>query len=267
MEEFFEQYKQPGEEYQSPGYAFKDGDKLYHMGIYVKNGEGQGYALYSDAPFSEEEKEMAMKNIGGMLVSFKRVKKPFWAQYNTELKNMKKAKKEIREWAVTEEEQRMAARYEEYFEVILTARELFLSECQKLVDLEQRMFKNGYFEKKDKEYMDSILINIDAISFISIKRQYDDFEKNIALCKYVENKRNTLGFFKYRHLKKTLSISTLDSIYEKVEASMKKQNSKFNWIQPILPNIDNEELREEFAAALKRRDKEIARQIREKLRN
>lgn len=267
MKDFFEQYRRPGEEYQSPGYAFKHGGKMYHMGIYVKNGEGVGYALYADSPFTEEEKLNAIKYIGGMLVSFTRVKKTFEKQAKIETSYMEKAKKVIRKWAMTEEEKGMADRYEEFFEVILTARQRFLEDCNKVSELQRRMFDRGYFEKEDKEYLDSLLIDIDATLYILIKRQYDDFEKNKALLKYIENKRNRLGFFKYRLLKSNLSISTLDEMYDNIMESLSTFDSKFSHLPAVLSTIEHEGLRSNFADTLKKRDMEIVRQTREKLRN
>lgn len=93
MKEFFDQYRRPGEEYQSPGYAFKNDGEMYHMGIYVKDGEGVGYALYADNPLSEEEKLNVKKYIGGMLVSFTRVKRTFEKQAKVKTSYMKGAKK------------------------------------------------------------------------------------------------------------------------------------------------------------------------------
>lgn len=267
MKEFFEQYRRPGEEYQSPGYAFKNEGKIYHMGIYVKNGEGVGYALYADSPLSEEEKLKAIKYIGGMLVSFTRVKRTFEKQARVGTSYMKGAKKAIRKWAVTEEEKKMAARYEEFFEVILTARQRFLDDCEKVSKLQQGMFEQGYFEIEDKEYLDNLLLDIDATLYILIKRQYDDFEDNKALLKYVENKRNRLGFFKYRLLKTNLSMSTLDEMYENIQESLSTFDSKYSHLPSVLANIEHEGLRSNFATTLVERDKEIVRQTIEKLRN
>lgn len=267
MKEFFEQYRRAGEEYQSPGYAFKNDGKIYHMGIYVKNGEGVGYALYADSPLAEEEKLNALKYIGGMLVSFTRVKRIFEKQVKVETSYMRGAKKAIRKWAVTEEEKKMAARYEEFFEVILTARQRFLKDCDKVSKLQQKMFDQGYFEIADKEYLDSLLLDIDATLYILIKRQHDDFEKNKELLRYIEDNRNRLGFFKYRLLKSNLSISTLEKVYENILDSLSTFDSKYSHLPAVLENIEHEGLRSNFISTLIKRDMEIMRQTREKLRN
>lgn len=267
MKEFFDQYRRLGEEYQSPGYAFKNDGEMYHMGIYVKDGEGVGYALYADNPLSEEEKLNVIKYIGGMLVSFTRVKRTFEKQAKVKTSYMKGAKKAIRKWAVTEEEKGMAARYEEYFDVILTARQRFLDDCDKVSTLQQQIFNRGYFEIADKEYLDSLLLDIDATLYILIKRQYDDFEENKALLKYIENKRNRLGFFTYRLLKNNLSMSTLDEMYENILESLHTFDSEYSHLPAILMNIEHDGLRNKFASILIKRDMEIVRQAKEKLRN
>ena len=272
MKEYFEQYRRSGEEYQSPGFAYKNDEKVYHMGIYVKGGMANGYALYTDFPVTEDEKLNAVKMISGMLVSIRRIHNEYKRKARVNTAYFKDARTAINKWAKTYEEKEMAARYEEYMDVILGARQRFLDEYQRMADLQKQLFQKGYFDNNDKQLADSIIINSDAALFVLMKRLKDDFEKNKALLSYVEKNRNRLGYFKYRVLVKNLSTSTLDVMDDYLNETVDGLNTiwdeaEWSHIPPVLASIEHPQLRKQFASSLVERDENLIRQVREKLRN
>lgn len=272
MKEYFNQYKRPGEVYQSPGYAFKNREKLYHLAIFVKNGMANGYALYTDFPVTEEEKQAALKEISSLVVSFRRIHHEFQRKDRIKIHYFEDAQKAVLQWAKTDEERKLANRYHEYMQVILNARQRFLDEYKRMADLQKQLFEKGYFDIADKEIADSIMVNADAALFVLMKRLKDDFEENKVLLSQVEQKRNGLWFYKYRVLVKNLSTSIMDIMADHLEETIDGFNiiwkeSEWSDIPPTLESMNHPGLRKRLATSLIERDNNLLKQVMGKVRN
>ena len=267
LEEYFKQYLEPDEEYQSPNYAFKHQNQEYHFGIYMKNGKGRGYAIFSDRPLSKEIKLYVLEQFAGVMSTFTRIKAEYDRKAGIDNRHLVEAKAIIMEWAKTPDEKRMAKSYENYINLLIETHILYLEEFEKLTAIQESMFQRGYFTIEDKEQMYSIGAMMDLLPFLQIKKQLDEFDHNKALLEKLKKTRNKLSFFKHMKIKKVLSIYTREEMYSNLLKSKSTFGDQWDSIKVDLSDIHNKELYQSLLNDYYERDRELVVQAKPLLRN
>lgn len=119
----------------------------------------------------------------------------------------------------------------------------------------------------DKESMYSIGAMMDLLLFLQIKNQLDEFNNNKVLLDKLKKSRNKLSFFKYRKIKKILSIYTKENMYQNLIASKSTFGDQWDSIKADLNSVHNRELYQDLLELYYERDRELVLQAKEMLRN
>ena len=267
LERYFNQYVKSDEEYQTPNYAFKHQHVEYHFAVYMKNGKGVGYAIFSEEPLNEEIKLYVLEQFAGVMSTFTRIKVEYDRKADIDNRHLIEAKAFIREWAKTADEKNMAGQFENLVHLLVETHTLYMKEFEKLTAIQESMFQKGYFTIEDKEEMYSIGAMMDLLPFLQIKKQLDEFDRNKALLELLKKTRNKLSFFKYMKLKKVLSIYTREDIYQNLIKSKSTFGDQWDSIKVDLSDIHNKELYQSLLNDYYERDQELVAQAKSLLRN
>ena len=267
LKRWFIQYKKPDEEYQTPNYAFKHRHAEYHFGIFMKNGKGVGYAIFSEERLDEETKLFVLEQFAGVMSTFTRIKEEYDRKKGIDNRHLIEAKAIVQEWAKTADEKDMAERFESWVNLLVETHALYMKEFEKLASIQESMFQKGYFTIEDKEHMYSTGAMMDLLPFLQIKKQMDEFNQNKALLEKLKKGRNKLSFFKYMKLKKVLSIYTREDIYQNLIESKSTYGDQWDSHKVELSDIYNKEIYQSLLNDYYERDRELVVQAKLLLRN
>ena len=267
LERFFNQYKKPNEEYQTPNYAFRFQHEEYHFGIYMIGGKGVGYAIFAENPIDEEMKLFILEQFAGVMSTFTRIKEEYDRKRGIDNRHLLEAKTIVGEWANTVDERDRAERFKSWVDLLVETHKLYMKEFEKLAAIQEGMFQKGYFTIEDKEHMYSVGAMMDLLPFLQIKKQLDEFNHNKALFDSLKKRRNKLSFFKYRKLKKVLSIYTREDIFQNLLQSKSTYGNQWDTKKIEMNDIHNKEIYQSLLNDYYERDRELVVQAKVLLRN